>query len=330
MRRREFIAGLGSATAWPAMARAQESERARRVGVLMEFDEDDAESKARLSAFHAGLAERGLTVGQSVKVDLRWAAGNAGRAQTLAKELVRLSPDVILANSTPATAAVGRETQTIPIVFANVPDPIGSGFTASLSRPGGNMTGFINFEASLGGKWVELLGEIAPNLRRVAILFNPETSPNGGSYYLPSFEAAARALKMYPMAAPVRSDAEIETVINSLGREPGAGLVVMPGGFTAFHRVLIRSLAARNHIPALYAGIYHVREGGLLSYGPDQVDIVRRSASYIDRILRGAKPSELPVQLPIKFEMAINVKTASALGLAVPQSILLRADEVIE
>jgi putative tryptophan/tyrosine transport system substrate-binding protein len=271
-----------------------------------------------------------LISGQNVKVDTRWAAGNAGRARTLAKELVLLNPNVVLANSTPATAAIGRETRTIPIVFANVPDPIGSGFTASLSRPGGNITGFVNFEASLGGKWVELLGEVAPNLKRVAILFNPDTSPNGGSYYLPAFEAAARTLKMYAIVAPVRSDPEIETLMNSLGQEPGTGLVVMPGGFTAFHRVLIRSLAARKSLPAIYAGIYHTREGGLLSYGPDQVDIVRRSASYVDRILRGAKPSELPVQLPVKFEMAINVKTATALGLDVPQSILLRADEVIE
>ena len=218
-----------------------------------------------------------------------------------AKELVDLQPDVILADATPATAALQRETRTIPIVFAVVSDPVGAGFVAGLPRPGGNITGFIIMEASMAGKWLELLTEIAPGIKRAAIMFNPDTAPGGGSYYLPSFEAAARSLKVEPIAAPVHSDAEIETVITSLGREPGGGLVVMPDTFMIVHRAPIILLAARNNVPAVYSNRRFVRDGGLLSYGPDSVDIFRRSASYVDRILRGAKPADLPVQLPIKF-----------------------------
>ena len=263
-------------------------------------------------------------------MDVRWAAGNVDRMRMFAKELVDLQPDVILASTTPATAALQRETRTIPIVFVNVADPVGAGFVASLPRPGGNITGFINIEAAMAGKWLELLTEIAPGVKRAAIMFNPDTAPCGGSYYLPSFEAAARSFKVEPITAPVHSDAEIETVMTSLGREPGGGLVVMPDGFMFVHRAPIISLAARNNVPAVYSAPVFVRDGGLLSYGPDWADIFRRAASYVDRILRGAKPAELPVQLPVKFEMAVNLKTAKALGLTVPQSILLRADEVIE
>ena len=302
----------------------------RRIGVLMAFDENDPEGKARLSGFTQGLAELGWTDGRNLRMDVRWAAGNVDRMRMFAKELVDLQPDVILAGATPATAALQRETRTIPIVFAIVADPVGAGFVASLPRPGGNITGFSNIEASMAGKWLELLTEIAPGVKRVAIMFNPDTAPGGGSYYLPSFEAAARSLKVEPIVAPVHSDAEIETVITSLGREPGGGLVVMPDGFMTIHRAPIILLAARNNVPAVYSNSVFARDGGLLSYGPDRVDIFRRSASYVDRILRGAKPADLPVQLPVKFEMAVNVKTAKALGLTVPQSILLRADEVIE
>jgi putative tryptophan/tyrosine transport system substrate-binding protein len=248
----------------------------------------------------------------------------------LAKELVDLQPDVILANGTPVTAALQRETRTIPIVFTVVGDPVGEGFVASLTRPGGNITGFIPQEAAMAGKWLELLTEIAPAVKRVAATFNPDTAPYLRSYYLPTFEAAARSLKVEPIAALVRSDAEIEMVITSLGREPRGGLVVMPDGFMFAHRTQIISLAARNNVPEVYQFSLFARDGGLLSYGPDPVDIFRRSASYVDRILRGEKPAELPVQVPVKFEMAVNLKTAKALGLTVPPTLLVRADEVIE
>ncbi len=270
MRRREFIAGLERAAAWPLAARAQQADRMRRIGVLMAFDENDPEAKACLSGFTQGLAELGWTDGRNLRMDVRWAAGNVDRMRMFAKELVDLQPDVILANSTPATAALQRETRTIPIVFVAVSDPVGAGFVASLPRPGGNITGFINVEASMAGKWLELLTEIAPGVKRVAIMFNPDTAPGGGSYFLPSFEAAARSLKVEPIAAPVHSDAEIETVITSLGREPGGGLVVMPDTFMLVHRAPIILLAARNNVPAVYRTSVFARDGGLLSYGPDR------------------------------------------------------------
>jgi putative tryptophan/tyrosine transport system substrate-binding protein len=250
--------------------------------------------------------------------------------RVLARELVDMQPDVILAGNTPGTAALQRETRTIPIVFAAVSDPVGAGFVASLPRPGGNITGFVNEEASLAGEWVELLTEIAPSVKRAAIMFDPDTAPGGGSYYLPSFEAAARKLKVEPIAARVRSVAEIETVMTSLGREPGGGLVVMPNSFLVANRATIILQATRNNVPAVYHQSIFARDGGLLSYGPDSMDLFRRAAPYVDRILRGAKPADLPVQLPVKFHVALNVKTAKALGLTVPQSILLLADEVIE
>jgi putative tryptophan/tyrosine transport system substrate-binding protein len=331
MRRREFIAGLGGAAAWPLAARAQQPDRTRRIGVLLGYDESDPEGKAELAGFTQGFAELGWIDGRNVRIDVRWAPGSVDWMRTFAKELVELQPGVIVANSTPATTALQRETRTIPIVFVIVSDPVGAGFVASLTRPGGNITGFINMEGAMGGKWLQLLTEIAPSVKRVAIMFNPDTAPGGGSYHLPSFEAAARSLKVAPIAAPVHSDAEIETVITTLGREPGGGLVVMPDVFTVEHRAPIILAAARNNVPADYPWSFVVaREGGLFSYGPDLVDIFHRSASYVDRILRGEKPAELPVQLPVKFKAAINLKTAKALGLTVPQSILLRADEVIE
>jgi putative ABC transport system substrate-binding protein len=330
MRRREFIAGLGGAAAWPVVARAQQTERTRRVGVLMGFEENDLEGQAALSALTRGLAGLGWTDGRNVRVDIRWAAASVDRMRVLAKELIDLRPDVIFANGTLATTAFQRETRTIPIVFAPVSDPVGDGFVASLPRPGGNITGFINIEAAMGGKWLQLLREIAPGVKRAAIMFNPDTAPGGGSYYLPSFEAAARELKVEPIPARIRSVAEIETVMTSLGREPGGGLVAMPDNFMLVHSVPIISLAARNNVPAIYTDHIFVRRGGLLSYGADRVDIFRRAATYVDRILRGLQPAELPVQLPTKFEMALNAKTAKALGLTVPLSILLSADEVIE
>jgi putative tryptophan/tyrosine transport system substrate-binding protein len=330
MRRREFIAGLGGAAAWPVVGRAQQGERVRRVGVLMGLDETDPLGKARFSGFTQRLAELGWTEGRNLRIDVRWAAGNVDRMRLFAKELVGLKPDVILATSTPVTAALQGETRTIPIVFANLNDPVASGFVAGLPRPGGNLTGLLNAEATMAGKRLQLLTEIAPGIKRVAIMFSPDTAPYVRSYFQPSLEAAARLLQVEPIIAPVHSDAEIEMAITSLAREPGGGLITVPDNFVNSHRQTVISLAARNGIPAVYHISVYVRDGGLLSYGVDDVDIYRRAASYVDRILRGEKPSDLPVQLPVKFEMAVNLKTAKALGLAVPQSILLSADEVIE
>jgi putative tryptophan/tyrosine transport system substrate-binding protein len=329
MNRREVIAGLGAA-AWPLAAQAQRTERERRVGVLMGPDENDPDAKGWLSGFMQGLQELGWTVGRNLRVDVRWATGNVDRMQMFAKELGDLQPDVILAHTSPVTAALQRETRTIPVVFVNVADPIGPGFVASLSRPGENITGFILLEASIAGKLLQLLLEIAPDLKRVAMMFNPLTAPGGGSYFLPSFETAARSLKIESIAASVQNDAEIETVMTTLGHEPLGGLVIAPDAFMNVHRAPIILLAARNNVPAIYFNADMVREGGLLSFGPDFFDQFRRAAPYVDRILRGAKPADLPVQLPTKFTMAVNVRTAKALGITVPQSILLRADEVIE
>jgi putative ABC transport system substrate-binding protein len=289
----------------------------RRIGVLNPYDEDDPNVKARISAFGQALAGLGWTDGRNVRMDLRWAGTDINRIRALAQETLGAT----------ATAAVQRETRTIPIVFASVSDPVASGVVPRLNQPGGNTTGFGALEASLGGKWVELLSEIAPDLKRAAIMFNPDFPAE--SVYMPSVETAARPLKVVPIIAPVHSDEEIETAITALGREPRGGLVVMPDIFTAAHRAPIISAAARN-VPAVYSLSDFARDGGLLSYGPDRVDSFRGAASYVDRILRGEKPGDLPVQFPTKFEMVVNGKTAKALGLNVPQSILLRADEVIE
>jgi putative ABC transport system substrate-binding protein len=328
MKRRAFIAGLGSAAAWPVMAQAQQADRVRRIGVLMPGDENDPLQKLFFRAFTQALADLGWADGRDVRMDVRWGGGNTDRTQELAKELVGLQPDIILAQTTPATVALQRETRTIPIVFASVSDPVVSGLVVSLNQPGGNITGFANTEAGLEGKWLELLSEIAPGLKRAVFMFNPDTVPV--STYMPSFETAARSLKVVPIPAPVHSEGEIEAAIIALGREPGGGLVVMTDIFMTVHRAPIISAAARNNVPAVYSRSYFARDGGLLSYGADVVDILRRAATCVDRILRGAKPGDLPVQFPTKFEMAVNLKTAKALGLTVPQSILLRADEVIE
>jgi putative ABC transport system substrate-binding protein len=329
MKRREFITLIGGAAVavWPLAAQAQQGNRVRRIGVLMGGENDSAQ-RPLVSAITQALADLGWTEGRNVRIDLRWGGGDINRIRASAQELVGLQPDIIVASSTPVTVAVQRETRTIPIVFVNVGDPVASGIVARLDRPSGNITGFAILEASLGGKWLELLSEIAPGLKRATIMFNPDTAP--ASTYLPSVETAARSLKVEPIIAPVHNDAEIETAIVALGREPGGGLVAMPDEFMAVHHARIISAAARNNVPAVYWAPRLARDGGLLSYGPDQIDIFRRAASYVDRILRGAKPVELPVQLPTKFEMILNLKTAKALGLAVPPSIMLRATEVIE
>jgi len=268
--------------------------------------------------------------GRNLRLDIRWGSGSVDRIQMLAKELVDLQPDVILSQSTPVTTAFKRETQSIPVVFVIVADPVGSGFVVSLAHPGGNVTGFINVEAAMGSKWLELLTEMAPDISRAAIMFNPDTAAGRGSYFMPSIEAAARSLKVVPVATPVHDDIEIEGAIGSLAGEPKAGLVVMTDGFMQVHRASIILHAARNRIPAIYAEAISVRDGGLLSYGADYGDMFHRAAAYVDRILRGSKPSELSVQLPVKFELALNAKTAKALGLDVPPALLARADEVIE
>jgi putative ABC transport system substrate-binding protein len=329
IQRRGFITLLGGAAAWPLAAGAQQGDRVRRIGVLMPHREGDPQTGARFSAFVQRLAELGWNEGRNLRMDVRWATADLDLVRMYAKELVELQPDVILVDGTPQTAALQRETRTIPIVFVIVSDPIGSGFVAGLPRPGGNITGFSNHEPTMGGKWAELLTEIAPDQRRVAAMFNPETAPYVRSYYLPPFEAAVRSLKRESIVVPVHSDAQIESAMTSLGRESGAA-VIMPDGFLTDRRALVASLAGRNNVSAASQAFELTREGLLISYGPDLADLYRSAAPYVDRILRGAKPSDLPVQLPTKFLMAVNVKTAKALGLAIPPSILLRADEVIE
>jgi putative ABC transport system substrate-binding protein len=301
----------------------------RRIGVLMAWNENDPLAKSLVSKFTQALAELGWTDGRNVRMDLRWGRADTNRMRALAGELVGLQPDIIVTmGSTPATLALQRETRTIPIVFSSAGDPVASGIVARLDRPSGNITGFASLEAALGGKWLELLLEIAPGLKRAAIMFNPDTAPV--SAYMPSLETAARSLKVVPSIAPVHGDREIETAIIALGHEPGGGLVILPDVFTSTHRAPIILAAARNNVPAVYSLLEFVRDGGLLSYGVDLADNFRRAATQVDRILRGANPAELPVQLPTKFKMVINLKTAKALGLTVPQSILLTADEVIE
>jgi putative ABC transport system substrate-binding protein len=324
MKRRDFITLLGGATAWPLVARAQQDGRVRRIGVLTALDENDPLVKT----FTQALADSGWTVGRNLRVEARRYGGGINRMRALAQELVGLEPDIIVTNGATAAVALQRETRTIPIVFAGVGDPVASGIVARLDRPSGNITGFGGLEPSLAGKWLELLSEIAPGLKRAAIMFSPDGALV--STYVPSFETAARSLKVVPIIAPVNSDAEIETAITALGREPRGGLVVMPGSFSFVHRGPIISAAARNNVPVVYTEPSFVKDGGLLSYGIDQVDLFRRAATYVDRILRGEKPGDFPVQFPTKFEMVVNLKTAKALGLTVPQSILLRADEVIE
>jgi putative ABC transport system substrate-binding protein len=293
MRRREFIAALGSAAAWPMVARAQQGERIRRIGVLIPGDENDPLYKSRVPSFTQTLAGLGWTDGRNMRMDVRWAGSDINRIRALAKELVGLQPDIIVVTgSTLATVALQRETRTIPIVFANVGDPVYSGIVARLDRPGGNITGFAVFEDSLAGKWLGLLSEIAPRLKRAAIIFNPDTSLFV-TRYMPSFETAARSLKVVPIITPVHGDGEIETAIIALGREPGGGFVVLSDLFMVAHRAQIILAAARNNVSAVYGASFYARDGGLLSYGPDQVDTFRRAASYVDRILRGAKPAEL-------------------------------------
>jgi putative ABC transport system substrate-binding protein len=314
---------------WPVAARAQQGERMRRIGVLMGW-EADREAQAYLAGFAQGLAELGWTDGRNIRLEVRWEGSSLDRKRGLAKELVELQPDVIVTGNTPETAALQQETRTIPIVFATASDPVGSGFVASLPRPGGNLTGFMFQEASMAGKLLELLTEIAPGVKRAMLMFNPETAPYVESYYLTVFDAAARLLKTVSIVARVHDDHEIEAAITSLGSEPAGGLVTAPDTTPQVYRAKLLSLTERYAIPAVGVPPILVRDGGLISYGPNIVDQFHRAAAYVDRILRGAHPSDLPVQLPVKFHMAVNMKTAKALGLTVPITLLGRADEVIE
>jgi ABC-type uncharacterized transport system substrate-binding protein len=330
MKRLAFITLLGGAAAtWPLAARAQQAERMRRIGVLMGRSESDREGQAFVAAFREELQKLGWAEGRNIRIDYRWATpGDTESIQRVANELVALQPDLVLAQNTPNTAALAQQTRNIPIVFATVSDPVGSGFVANFPRPGGNVTGFTNIEPTTAGKWLELLKEIAPHVARVAFLFNPATAPY--EYYLSSFKAAARSFAVEAIAAPVRDRSELEPVITALARAPNGGLVLMTDTFLLNHREEITSLAVRYRLPAVYPYRAFPEAGGLLSYGNDTHDNFRRAASYVDRILKGAKPSELPVQAPVKFDLAIKLKTAKALGLEIPPTPLARADEVIE
>ncbi len=330
MRRREFITGIaGSAAAWPLAGHAQQPSQMRRIGVLMGFPESDAQAQGFIAAFLGGLQSLGWRDGRNVRIDTRWPAFDAESRQRFAKELVALQPDLILSHTTTTTAALLQQTRTIPIVFATVADPVGSGLVASFSRPGGNVTGFTASDDALGGKWVELLKEIAPRVVRVAILFNPNTATYS-EFWLKSYKAAATSFAVEAIAAPVRDTSELESVIAAQAREPNAGLIVMPDSFTDAHRVEITSLVARYRLPAVYAYRFFAVLGGLLSYGPDLTDNFRRAAIYVDRILKGEKPADLPVQAPTKYVLVINLKTAKALGLTIPPLLLATADAVIE
>ena len=334
MRRRDFMAVLGGAAVpsilWRSAACAQDGGEPRRVGVLSSLGESDPEARSMAASFHRALQEAGWIDGRNVRIEYRWAAGSVERLEAFAKELVGWRANVIVAHTTPSVIALRKETATIPIVFAQISDPIGAGFIANVARPGGNITGFSNFEASIGSKWIELLKETAPGMMRGAILFNPETAPYVGRYYQGPFEAAARSFGVQPSASPVRSGAEIASALAALQGEPPGGLIVMPDTFNIVHRQQIIELAARHRVPAIYPYGFAVREGGLISYGVDPVDLFRRAAGYVDRILKGAKAAELPMQAPVKFELLINLKTANALALKIPQTLLATADDVIE
>jgi putative tryptophan/tyrosine transport system substrate-binding protein len=331
VRRRYFIAGLGSAALLRStIARAQQGEQLRRISLFMPFTATDPQAQARIAALREGLENLGWTEGRNIRIDTRWAkTDDVESIQRFAKELVALQPDLILTQSTPITATMLQETRTIPIVFALVADPVGSGFVASFPQPGGNVTGFVTMEPTMASKWLELLKEIAPRVARVAFLFNPATATYF-EYWLNPFKAAATSFTVEAIAAPVRDRSELESVIAQQARAPNGGLIVMPDTFTDAHRVEITSLAARYHLPAVYPYRYFTALGGLLSYGDDLTDNFRRAAAYADRILKGAKPSDLPVQAPVKFDLVINLKTAKALGMTIPPSLLASATEVIE
>jgi putative ABC transport system substrate-binding protein len=328
MRRRTFLGLLGGATAWPLAAHAQQPEPMRRIGILMPLVVDDVEAKARVTAFLQGLQELGWVEGRNVRIDTRWSAGNADEIRQYAVELTALAPDVILAAGGAVMAALGQATRTVPIVFTQVPDPVGAGFVSSLARPGGNVTGFTLFEFGISVKWLELLKEIAPGVTRAAV-FRDTTIP-AGIGQLGALQGVAPSFGVDLIQVDVRNASEIEGAITAFARSPNGGLIVTSGALAIFHRELIIGLAARHRLPAVYPARYFVNTGGLISYGPDTIDPHRRAAGYVDRILRGEKPAEMPVETPNKYELVVNAKTAKALGLIIPQSVMSRADGVIE
>jgi putative ABC transport system substrate-binding protein len=331
MKRRQFITLLGgAAAAWPLAVRAQQGERMRRIGALIGGAETDPESRARVAALREGLEQRGWSEGRNLRIDYRWASADSDRIRAFAAELVATAPEAIFAHTTPATTRLLEATRNIPIVFASVSDPVGDGIVASFARPGGNVTGFTNVEASIGGKWLEILKELSPAVARVGFLFNPATSPGGGSYFLRPFEAAAPLFNVQPISTPVEDVVDIERAVAPLAVGANGGLIVNSDVFTTRHRAAIIAAAARHRVPAIYPFAYFAADGGLAAYGTDVRDLWRRAASYIDRILRGEKPADLPVQAPTKFELVINLKTAKALSLNIPAMLLARADEVIE
>jgi ABC-type uncharacterized transport system substrate-binding protein len=330
MRRRDFVKGIaGSAIGWPLAARAQQPDRIRLIGVLMGFGESDAAAQSWIAAFRDQLTKLGWTEGSNLRIELRWSGADADRFRTFARELVDLRPDAIFGQTTPVIGALARETQKIPIVFALVSDPIGSGFATGLAHPGGNITGFTGNDPAIGGKWMELLKEIAPRTVRVALLSNPATAAPA-KFYMPSIQATATSFAIQVSAAPVHGKDEIEGVIAGLSRNPGSGLIVMPDPFTVTNHELIAALAARYRVPTIYNESGHAESGGLISYGTDFAELFRQAAGYIDRILKGVKPGDLPIELPTKYELVINVKSAKALGLTIPESVLSLADKVIE
>ena len=330
IRRRKFLATLlgGAAAAWPLMVRAQ-GERLRRVAFLHPYAENDPEVRARVAAFRRGLEALGWIENRNIRIEHLYSGGDLGQIQTYATELVRSVPDLIVGSGTPVIAALKQATDTIPVVFSVVNDPVRQGFVATLSHPGGNITGFTFIEFPLIGKWLEMLKAIAPDVRRMALMFDPDTTPFY-PVFLREFGAAPKSLAVELSASAVHNEAEIEAAIVAFAREPGVGLIAAPGAFISTRRHLIMALTERHRLPAIYGLRQFVTEGALMSYGPDTADIVRRSASYVDRILRGEKPADLPVQSPTKYELVINLKTAKALGLEVSRTLLARADEVIE
>jgi putative ABC transport system substrate-binding protein len=329
MTRREFTTLFGgAAAAWPLAARAQQP-RMRRLGVLMSFAENDPGGISEMDELRTGLAELGWVEGRNIHVDVRWPGGNMERVPEMAVELVSLRPDILLARSTPTTAALKREGETIPIVFVNIIEPVEQGFVQNLARPGGNITGFTNFESMIGGKWLQLIKEVDPRITRVAVIFNPQTAPFAG-LFVRSIEAAAPGLAIEVMTMPVASAANIEVAMTDFARRPGGGLVAIPDSFTGEHREHVIAQAARNRLPTLFSNVVSTSNGGLMAYAVDTRDLMHRAAGYVDRILKGDKPAELPVQQPAKFTLSINLKSAKALGLTVPLSLMARADEVIE
>jgi putative ABC transport system substrate-binding protein len=325
MRRREFIKVIGgTAVVWPLAARAQPTERIRRIGVLITLEANDPEGESEVKAFKQGLQELGWVEGRNRQLEIRWSGGEPSRIQASAKELITLACEVIVARSTPAVGALLKETRTIPIVFSYVVDPIGSGFVQSFARPGGNVTGFQTYEFTIAGKWLQLLLEAAPSVRRVGLIHNPATAPPG---FLRALDALPPSTSVQLVRAPVHNAADIDACIAGLAHEPGGGLLIMPDTFNDANHSQIATLAGKYGLPAVYT---HRFDDGLICYGPDLSDVLRRTAPYVDRILRGEKPGDLPVQAPTKYELTINLKIAAALGLDMPPTLLARADEVIE